>query len=207
MKKQIYELIIVTIFFSLIVIKDTALLNKSKIVVIENTFDKLLDYKLKDYDNLLKINKIKTNYNYKCVTTIKRNATNDFYKYIMLYNNNCNAKSGDLVINEYGLIGIITSKSSKTIKVKQITNPSLKISVNIRNNLGTLKSDKGTLIIDDISSINDINIGNIVYTSDFANIPSNIAVGTVKKISKGRIIVNSFEKIDNPYVIIIGDNR
>ena len=207
MKRQVVDLMLILVFFGFTLIKDVSMPRKSMINVIEKNFDVILNYKLNDYEYLRKINNIKTNYDYKCVTTIKKHTISDFYKYITLYNNNCKTKTGDIVLNEKGMIGVVTKVSKKEIKTMLLTNPKSTVSVRIGDTYGSLTSKNGNMIISDINNYSNVNIGDVIHTSGLTNIPNNIPIGRIKKISKEIIYVDLLDnRYDNPYVLIIGDN-
>ena len=103
-------------------------------------------------------------------------------------------KVGDAVINNDGVIGIVKEVSNNTssvINLKGINN----LSIDIDNNIGTLKYYNGEyFIVDDISS--DISVNSEVYTSTYGSIKEKLFVG----------IVNNVENIDGKKIIYIKKN-
>ena len=103
-------------------------------------------------------------------------------------------KVGDAVINNDGVIGIVKEVSNNTssvINLKGINN----LSIDIDNNIGTLKYYNGEyFIVDDISS--DISVNSEVYTSTYGSIKEKLFVG----------IVNNVENIDGKKIIYIKSN-
>ena len=151
----------------------------------------------KKYNNInYTLSKVKYRdiYNYKHEFTIYKGYMN-------------NIKPGYAVINDIGLVGIITKCYKYVSIVRLITNNKSAISVKINNNYGILKY-KDTLYVDDI--IGDVSINDLVYTSGFGNIIPNILIGRVNNITYNNInkkieISPSVDFDSINYLYILGD--
>ncbi|HFU4085938.1 TPA: rod shape-determining protein MreC [Streptococcus suis] len=98
-----------------------------------------------------------------------------------------------LVVANGGLAGIVTNVDSSSSNVKLLTNSDdftkvpVKISTNSVEIYGILSgydSDSNTFVVNQLNSLNEIEAGSNVVTSDLAGTtPSNIQVGKVKSVS------------------------
>ena len=104
----------------------------------------------------------------------------DFYDYIII-SPTSRVNTTSPVINEAGLVGIVTKSSTKTAKVTLLTSVK-NLSVKVSNSYGLLNGyDKKNklLIIRNINNYDEINIGDKVYTSGLEGIQDNLLVGEV----------------------------
>ena len=213
MKRQIIDLIIIAILITIIYIKDMFLYKSSQINLIQTTLGSDLTRKLEDYSYLLKENNLNRPDEFKCITRIKNRSINDFYKYIMIYNNkNCYLNKNDIVVNAEGLIGFISKTNKISSSVKLLTNSDTNLSIRINNNYGTLFAKNGKLYAKDFVNTSDIEVGSRVYTSGLTNIPKDLLIGTVSKtILKNNVlvyeIIGVFENQNSPYVSIYGEQK
>jgi len=113
------------------------------------------------------------------------------------------------VINEDGLVGVISS-TDKTVSEMKLLHNIDNLSVRINNLYGKLVYEDGKLKIKDISRENVININDEVYTSTLGTIKEKLYIGKVVKVSDGviekEIIVESkvdFNKLN--YLLVVGD--
>lgn len=93
-------------------------------------------------------------------------------------------KTGMPVINEKGLIGIVSEVADNFAVVKTLENSNLNIAVTIQRNDvdGILSWTGNRLIIKDIPTTYDIEVGDRIITSDFSSVfPPAIPVGVVVK--------------------------
>lgn len=93
-------------------------------------------------------------------------------------------KKGMPVINDKGLVGLIMDVTENYSVVQNLYNSNLSIAVTLqRTNVdGILNYDGNNLIIKDIPTTYDVQIGDIVETSDFSSLfPPSIPVGRVLK--------------------------
>lgn len=121
-----------------------------------------------------------------------------------------NIKKGDIVINEYGLVGIIDKVNKNFSEVALITNNNTNISVKINNSYGILYAKDNKLYVKNVKLDKEIKEGDIVYTSGLTNTPENIKVGVVSKINTNSLEleyildINSFNNFNNiKYVGVI----
>ena len=133
----------------------------------------------------------------------------DIYKYkneITIYKGiNEGLKEGYGVINNKGLIGVITKCYSDISIVRLITNKASNISIKINDNYGILKYGDN-LYIDDI--IGKITIGDLVYTSGIGSIMGDILVGRVYNITDNKIFVDPVVNINKiNYLYVLGDKN
>ena len=135
----------------------------------------------KDYNELLKSNEFLNNSSLNLI--ISKVMFRDIYEfsdYITIYKgSNNDIKEGMPVIDDNGLIGIISSVKKNTSIVKLITNKSTNISVKINDSYGILKSLDGKVFVSDFSYSDNINIGDKIYTSGIGNIKGDIYIGEV----------------------------
>lgn len=91
-------------------------------------------------------------------------------------------KIGDTIINEYGLVGIVSNVKKHVSFVKTINHKDTNISVKVGEVYGMLKKDDGKLIIEDIKTKDSDLVGTFVKTSGFTSVPEDILVGEVSSV-------------------------
>lgn len=91
-------------------------------------------------------------------------------------------KIGDTIINEYGLVGIVSNVRKHVSFVKTINHKDTNISVKVGELYGMLKKDDGKLIIEDIKTKDSDLVGTFVKTSGFTSVPEDILVGEVSSV-------------------------
>ena len=113
----------------------------------------------------------------------------------------------DYVINEKGLLGLITKKYNNIGIVKMVTSKDFLLQVQINNCYGLLNHS----LITNVDAHCSINIGDRVYTSNLYHIKEKIGIGSISKIIKDENnITSSFEisffnnEIISEEVIVIG---
>lgn len=175
----------------------------------DNTEMLILKNKIKKLEkDLLDISKLKTeNHKYQ----ITKFSYYDNYKKESFYITNVeNIKVNDLLINEYGLVGIVskvTNEYSKVDTIKKLKN----VSININDEFGTITEYKDNLfIIKDISNISNISLNDSVYTIPTEQLKTPVLIGYVKRIDKkdiNKIIyVESNVDFDNiNYLYVVGE--
>ncbi len=97
------------------------------------------------------------------------------------------ASQGMGVMNEDGLIGVITSAGSNSCNVRLINDPRSSIGVRILSSrkLGVLKGNQGGKISLDYIPVGETVLkGDIIITSEYGNLPGEILVGRVSKVSE-----------------------
>ena len=123
-------------------------------------------------------------------------------------------QKNNLVINQDGLIGIITKVNSHTSDVMLLTNKDLNLSVKVGDAYGILAYENDQFIIKGINNKQEINEQEGVKTSDISIYPEGIFIGRVEKVELDDYLIEkkititpsvSFDKIK--YVTILTDLR
>lgn len=120
----------------------------------------------------------------------------------------------NLVVNESGLVGIISKVNLHSSKVELLTNEHLNLSVKVEENYGILKYEEDTLIVRGINNKGEVEIGDLVYTSDISIYPEKVLIGEVKEVSTDNYEIEKVLKItpavdftNLKYVSVITDLR
>lgn len=90
---------------------------------------------------------------------------------------------GDVVINEKGVIGIISKVYQNYSEVSLITNQDLQLSVKINQSYGILFNVDHHLYVKNLKLNEEIKVGDSVYTSGLTNITEGYLIGYVKNVS------------------------
>ena len=104
--------------------------------------------------------------------------------FIVNRGSNDEIKKGMPVLSEKGLVGLIMDVAEKFSVVRTLNNSNLNIAVTLqRTNVdGILNYDGKNLVIKNIPTTYDVQIGDIVETSDFSSLfPPAIPIGKVEK--------------------------
>lgn len=167
-------------------------LDTSKIVI---NYDKHLKEEL---DNIKKINDIKFDDNLDII--VSRVKYRDVYEYsntlTIFKGTKNNVNVGDAVLTNNGLVGIISKTYDYYSVVSLITNKKSNISVKINDAVGVLKMDEGKVVVTSINNYKNISIGDEIYTSGLGNLPDNIYVGKVKKVSLNDTEIEKVIEVD-----------
>ena len=167
-------------------------LDTSKIVI---NYDKHLKEEL---DNIKKINDIKFDDNLDII--VSRVKYRDVYEYsntlTIFKGTKNNVNVGDAVLTNNGLVGVISKTYDYYSVVSLITNKKSNISVKINDAVGVLKLENGKLVVTSINNYKNISIGDEIYTSGLGNLPDNIYVGKVKKVSLNDTEIEKVIKVD-----------
>lgn len=91
-------------------------------------------------------------------------------------------KVQDLVVNEEGVVGIVKEVKNHSSVVQLLTHSDTQLSVKINQSYGILTSVDHEIIVKNIKLDQDIQVGDLVYTSGLTSIPGDILVGSVKEI-------------------------
>ena len=186
MNKKLIILSILFCFLMIYFLKDPliALLFKNdfnletKICNDEENYQKLK----KEYDQLLEY-KTKTNEN--IISKVIIHDPLEFFSTITIIKGKEDGiKVGDLVINELGLVGIISKVNNHTSLVNLLFNKDTRIAVHIGEVDGLLESENGQLIIKNITRKDDIKEGSEVTTSNYSLIETGLLIGKVKEINE-----------------------
>jgi rod shape-determining protein MreC len=167
-------------------------LDTSKIVI---NYDKHLKEEL---DNIKKINDIKFDDNLDII--VSRVKYRDVYEYsntlTIFKGTKNNVNVGDAVLTNNGLVGIINKTYDYYSVVSLITNKKSNISVKINDAVGVLKMKNSKLVVTSINNYKNISIGDEIYTSGLGNLPDNIYVGKVKKVSLNDTEIEKVIEVD-----------
>lgn len=167
-------------------------LDTSKIVI---NYDKHLKEEL---DNIKKINDIKFDDNLDII--VSRVKYRDVYEYsntlTIFKGTKNNVNVGDAVLTNNGLLEIINKTYDYYSVVSLITNKKSNISVKINDAVGVLKLENSKLVVTSINNYKNISIGDEIYTSGLGNLPDNIYVGKVKKVSLNDTEIEKVIEVD-----------
>lgn len=167
-------------------------LDTSKIVI---NYDKHLKEEL---DNIKKINDIEFDDNLDII--VSRVKYRDVYEYsntlTIFKGTKNNVNVGDAVLTNNGLVGIINKTYDYYSVVSLITNKKSNISVKINDAVGVLKMKNSKLVVTSINNYKNISIGDEIYTSGLGNLPDNIYVGKVKKVSLNDTEIEKVIEVD-----------
>lgn len=157
------------------------------------------------------VNLNKYDFDYEVSSIIVRNIYQIYETITVEKGNNYGIKKGDPVLNEFGLVGVVKKVNKKTSEVLLITSTKTDISIKVSNSFGFLSGyENNYLIGSQISNYDDINIGDLVYTSGLGTLPKDLYVGKVKEINLGdynieqEIYIEMDNKIEDlKYLIIL----
>jgi len=93
-------------------------------------------------------------------------------------------KKGMPVIDQHGLVGLISDVADNFSTIKTLFNSNLSIAITVRrtNVSGILTFDGANLIIKNIPSTYDVQVGDIIETSEFSSLfPPSVPVGIILK--------------------------
>lgn len=167
-------------------------LDTSKIVI---NYDKHLKEEL---DNIKKINDMEFDDNLDII--VSRVKYRDVYEYsntlTIFKGTKNNVNVGDAVLTNNGLVGVISKTYDYYSVVSLITNKKSNISVKINDAVGVLKLENGKQVVTSINNYKNISIGDEIYTSGLGNLPDNIYVGKVKKVSLNDTEIEKVIEVD-----------
>ena len=191
-----------------------------KVKLMETKYEEA-EKEIKDLKKVLELNNTLSESSYMNATIINRNI-GYWYNTITIDKGEKDGVEKDMaVINNDGLIGIVTktSKLNSTVKLLTTTDTNSKISVKIKVDednyiFGLLvgyDKDKKSFIIEGIANNTEIPISSMVTTTGLGNnFPSGILIGRVDKITKDNfdlartVLVKSSVDFDNiNYVTVL----
>lgn len=107
----------------------------------------------------------------------------DLDKHIAIYKGSKDGlQEKNLVINENGLVGIISKVNAHSSEVDLLMQNDLNLSVKIKESYGILKYEEDTLVVKGINNKGDVQEGDLVYTSDISIYPEKVLIGEVKEV-------------------------
>ena len=162
---------------------------------IELNYDKYLKEEL---DNIKKINNIEFNNDLNLqVSRVKYRNVYEYSDTLTIYKGfKNNVFVNDVVLNNDGLIGIVTKTYDYYSIVTLITNKSSNISVKINDAIGILKVIDNTLVVTNINNYEKVNVDDEIYTSGLGNLPDNIYIGKVKSINLNNTEIEKVIEVD-----------
>lgn len=188
LKKKFFYIALIIIYL-LYLTKDTLFGVISNLTILKETSTSEKEsYYEQEYNNLSKLLEIK-NYDYNIIYTkvLTRNIYDFFNKITIFKGAKDNLEVGDVVINELGLIGLISKVDENTSEVVILTNSNTNLSVKINDSFGILTAKDNTLLVKNIKLNKEIEVGASVYTSGLTQIPEGILIGTVKSVNKDNL--------------------
>lgn len=181
-------------------------------VIINNEYKVLED----KYNKLLQANEFleKSNLNL-IISQVKYRNIYNFKEEVTIYKGYLDGIKKDApVVTENGLIGIVKTTYKHSSVVRLITNHESNISVKINNCYGILKYIDNTLIVDNLSNYDDVNINDPIYTSGIGTLPGDIYIGKVSDIKLNNTGIEKIIKVnlsaninDLSYLYVYGDNN
>lgn len=205
MKELIKKSSILFLFFIIFLFKEAFY----GLLIQTNNLDKLdasikqssESYYKEEYFNILESFNIHLddNYDYAYSKILYRNIYDYFEEITILKGSNHSLKEGLAIINEKGLIGTIIKVNKNSSQVRLITSQESEISVMVNQAYGILKNKDSKLQISSINNYEDIEIGDVVYTSDIGSLPNKIAIGKISKVVNNALGIEKTIMVE-PYV-------
>lgn len=198
MIRKNYFYLSLIIIYLLFLTKDSlfGLINNKE--AINNSICSLESKKItEEYQALLNLTNITSDSKRIIYSKVIRREIYEFYNSIIIdKGSNQTLKKGDIVLNENGLVGIISKTNLNTSEVSLITNKDTNISVKVNDSYGILYSKDHKLFIKNIKIAGLIKEGDEVVTSGLTSIPEGIKVGKVKNIKKDELELEYILDID-----------
>lgn len=141
-----------------------------------------------EYNELLNfVNLTKNNYKLVYSKVLVREIYEFYDKFTINKGSKDNIKEGDIAVNEFGLVGVITKVNKNSSEVLLVTNKDTNISVKVGESYGILYSKDNKLKIKNMKIEGVIREGDTVVTSGLTSIPEGIKIGKVKNIKKDEL--------------------
>lgn len=185
LRKYKYYILLLLLFLSIIFISNISYFIMPNDIDVNSLVDDYTKQLESEYNELLKINEIdyNTNLNITISRTLYRDIY-DYYNYITIYKGSNDKINEDMVVvNNFGLVGVISQVDKNNSRVRLITSNESNISVKINESYGILKVSNGSLIVSDLSNYDNISVGDKIYTSGIGNLIGDIYIGEVSNIS------------------------
>lgn len=162
---------------------------KSKNIYLEKEYEKLLDFK----------NNIDITYDYIITNTIVNS-----YGFDKILINGNDYDINDEVVNENGLVGLISKVNGKHSEVTPVYDTKILVKINDIEGKILKKDDNNNLIVGNLSNYDDINVNDKVYSN------KNSYIGKVVSVSKRsvntEVVVETTTIQKNCYVAVIRRN-
>ena len=162
---------------------------KSKNIYLEKEYEKLLDFK----------NNIDITYDYIITNTIVNS-----YGFDKILINGNDYDINDEVVNENGLVGLISKVNGKHSEVTPIYDTKILVKINDIEGKILRKDDNNNLIVGNLSNYDDINVNDKVYSNKNSYIGKVVSVS--KKSVNTEVVVETTTIQKNCYVAVIRRN-
>ncbi len=162
---------------------------KSKNIYLEKEYEKLLDFK----------NNIDITYDYIITNTIVNS-----YGFDKILINGNDYDINDEVVNENGLVGLISKVNGKNSEVTPIYDTKILVKINDIEGKILRKDDNNNLIVCDLSNYDDINVNDKVYSNKDSYIGKVVSVS--KRDVNTEVVVEITTIQKNSYVAVIRRN-
>ncbi len=162
---------------------------KSKNIYLEKEYKKLLDFK----------NNIDITYDYIITNTIVNS-----YGFDKILINGNDYDINDEVVNENGLVGLISKVNGKHSEVTPIYDTKILVKINDIEGKILRKDDNNNLIVGNLSNYDDINVNDKVYSNKDSYIGKVVSVS--KRDVNTEVVVETTTIQKNCYVAVIRRN-
>lgn len=162
---------------------------KSKNIYLEKEYEKLLDFK----------NNIDITYDYIITNTIVNS-----YGFDKILINGNDYDINDEVVNENGLVGLISKVNGKHSEVTPIYDTKILVKINDIEGKILRKDDNNNLIVGNLSNYDDINVNDKVYSNKDSYIGKVVSVS--KRNVNTEVVVETTTIQKNCYVAVIRRN-
>ena len=108
-------------------------------------------------------------------------------------------KAGWIVVNEDGVVGIISKVVDDIAYVDLVTSKKTSLSVIVNNEYGKVSYNNG-LKLENINK-NNVKVGDIIYTSGLTKYPKGLVIGVVSKIDKDIKVTSNVNDLYHVLVI------
>ena len=156
------------------------------------------NYLKEELDNIKKINDIKINDDLDLkVSRVKYRDVYEYTNTITIFKGFKNGVfKGDVVLNNEGLIGVVTKTYDYYSIVILITNKDSNISVKINDAIGILKVINNNLVVTNINNYELVKKEDKIYTSGLGNLPENIYIGIVEDVFLNETEIEKFASVN-----------
>ena len=162
---------------------------KSKNIYLEKEYEKLLDFK----------NNIDITYDYIITNTIVNS-----YGFDKILINGNDYDINDEVVNENGLVGLISKVNGKHSEVTPIYDTKIVVKINDIEGKILRKDDNNSLIVGDLSNYDNINVNDKVYSNKDSYIGKVLSVS--KRDVNTEVVVEITTLKKSSYVAVIRRN-
>lgn len=159
------------------------------------------DNDIKELKEILDLNIINSEYEFINSTIINRDSILWYENFTIDKGRYAKIKPGMCVINNDGFIGQVAKTTNNTSEIVLITSPKFdsKISVLINKEYGVITKydlEENVLLVDGISNLNKINIGDKVITSSLTSrYPSGVLIGSVSGKRKDKFNIEKYVEV------------